>query len=355
MRTSIALIFTLALIATDAGAATVQEVVDPLPTISITGPIIKGDFDKFQKAASTFVAKNMVPLRVTLNSIGGDVDEAIKIGRLARKLLVQVSVHGNDIIDPSSESAEFIRKSLAKDPSREYLWRSYRMVSAIQPLGDDDIISCYSACVLIFFGGTDRSISDNQDDRQKRRNIPVMGLHRPYYDLKYFSSLSPEKASKEYKRLEILVEEYLKEMGATGALMERMLRKASNDVELVTSKDFESFYRPVEPFLEEFLLAKCGSDANQEVLGPKELNDYELIGKGQIQEFVRREMADPDLSRNATVFDSYVPDGFDADYAALLQNKVSQHKVKVASCRKNAVLEHQLDWAFGFARAQSTR
>ena len=221
------------------------------------------------------------------------------------------------------------------------------MVSSTKSLAEDDVIRCYSACVLIFFGGTNRTIVDNYDDRQSRRIIPVMGIHRPYYDLKYFSTLSPKEASKEYKRLEILVEEYLKEMGATGALMERMLRKPSNDVELVTSKDFKSFYRPVEPFLDEFLLAKCGSDADKEVLGPKELNDYERLSKDRIQEFVRRQKADPDLSRNATVFENYVPDGFDADYAARLQKKVIQHHQQVESCRTKAVLTHQIEWAAG--------
>ena len=106
----------------------------------LSGDIVKGDYER----VATFLDAHR-PKMFALNSNGGDVDEALKIGRLFRKFLVLTLV-----------------------PTKS----SY--------CGGEDC-TCASACALIWFGGVNRG--------------GTVGLHRPRPTDPMFGKLSPVDAT----------------------------------------------------------------------------------------------------------------------------------------------------------------
>ena len=66
--------------------------------IRIEGTIEKGDLQKFKSVTKSFVLtsrSNLNDLPIRINSTGGNIDEAIEIGRVARELLASIVVNGN--------------------------------------------------------------------------------------------------------------------------------------------------------------------------------------------------------------------------------------------------------------------
>lgn len=121
-----------------------------------------------------------------LDSRGGDVIAAIRIGRLLRKHAAWVWV------DKGAE--------------------------------------CASACVFILAGGVDRNIATG---------ARVL-LHRPYFDPRFFAELSVTDAQNLYRKLTDMSKEYLKDMGMPDALFERMLRVPSQKADLLSTRELES-------------------------------------------------------------------------------------------------------------------
>lgn len=155
------------------------------PYISVVGEIVPGDFDRVQLAATTL--SNMgAPSVVRFDSPGGSIEEALKIADLVRDL-----------------------------------WGTTWILGRSAGVGDPDgsFVMCDSACALIFVAGIERryTMSNlrhfNADDPYispsefifdegslaglpeailggsgpfkpllKTERIPVLGLHRPYFE-----------------------------------------------------------------------------------------------------------------------------------------------------------------------------
>ena len=101
--------------------------------IFITGPIEKGDYDKLKTVTRHYVT-NFVKdfdddLKFILNSPGGDVEEAIKIGLLFRKSLAQVYVWGNRLYRESDKDAQWIMKHRTKGWAEKYATQNYVIYS----------------------------------------------------------------------------------------------------------------------------------------------------------------------------------------------------------------------------------
>lgn len=164
--------------------------------LAIEGRIGKGDY----KRLTAFIKqKRRFPENVTIQSPGGDVEEAMAIGRLFRKALLDVSPSGQ----------------------------------------------CNSACALIVFGGAGMSLSDER-----------IGLHRPIYDPKYFAKLSFHEAEDKSRQLDHLVRAYLKEMDVPTAIADKMMAISSSDVFFITTKDY-SDQAGSPAAVSEWLSARC--------------------------------------------------------------------------------------------------
>lgn len=167
--------------------------------IQIWGKIEIGDY---QKMVSIIRDKKKIPRYLALvQSPGGDMEEAIKIGEFVRKGLVRVTVLGK----------------------------------------------CYSACSLILIAGIDRTVHGE------------VGLHRPYFEREYFSKLPLDDASRKYKALEKKLEDYLKYMGSPSIVTEQMKSVQSTEIKIYEDEEFIKMLGRRPSSIEEWLIARCGS------------------------------------------------------------------------------------------------
>jgi hypothetical protein len=180
----------------------------------LRGEISKGDYEKVTAFLSThhpFVSF------FNLISPGGDVDEALKIGRLFRQYLISTSAP-TTILSPDN-------------------------VPALSDLCRGQDCICASACALIWMGGAYRWGS--------------VGLHRPRIVDATYRGLTPAKASTTYNRVLREVGAYLEEMEVPRSIVEKMVATSSGDIIWVDSND-EGLDRP--PSLAEWVDASCGQD-----------------------------------------------------------------------------------------------
>lgn len=212
-------------------------------------------------------------------------------------------------------------------------------------LSEENIVRNYSAGILIFYGAVKRAHSDNSDQRLgfgKKRTIPVMGLHRPYYEKEYFSKLSPSQASEAYKKLENMVRNYLADMGAPQLIIDRMFNRASNEIELLTADEFRGLYKSEESFLAEWLIARCGATTSYEnALTGSELEEFPKINREQIA----ARIADKTPYGEREILKIYPSKDFSQSYIENLYRKIRTYNTNVHLCGRKAVSAHQREWA----------
>ncbi len=148
--------------------------------IYVVGEIVPDDFEKFETALtdSRNIYPRTTPTNVIISSPGGDIETAMKIGRLARSEPVAIYM---------SNGAE-----------------------------------CSSACVLIFSAGVQRWAAGA---------APKIGLHRPTFaDAGNFSKLSMPEAQIRYNEVVARMRKYLLEMGIGARVIEDMLATGSEHI-----------------------------------------------------------------------------------------------------------------------------
>ncbi len=209
----------------------------------IRGEIVEGDYDKF----ITFYSQSHPHLgTMHLQSPGGDVIEAIKIGRLFRKYFItawapfHVSLYSGES-DFSLSSAETSCK------------------------GEGCV--CASSCALIWFGAPKR--------------IGAVGLHRPVIASSRFKDLPPGEAEQAYKPALALMTQYLEEMEVPKALIEAMVATSSSNIHWVTGMEY---FR--SPSFAEWEDANCGS---QDVANNEYYESFNLKMKKQNAELTHQE------------------------------------------------------------------
>ena len=204
--------------------------------MTIIGVIERGDADKLAEALSSPPSENGI-FSAHLASSGGDVLEAMKMGRMLRESFI-----------PTRHSAMAMNGRCAGIFDLE------------EPeLLDADSCGCHSSCFVIWAGGPMRTASPAFVDG----GIDTIGIHRPKYDADYFSGLSASEAEVEYDRITDLVMLYLSEMGIPDELVEKMLSISSEDIYLLDRSEIKALEAP--PAIEEWFISKCGeiSDGDQ--------------------------------------------------------------------------------------------
>jgi hypothetical protein len=188
----------------------------------LNGQILKGDYDKvatFIRAHHPFVGA------FSLASPGGDVDEALKIGRLFRKYL---------IITAAPDSLRIADGNVTNDDVPH-------LSEGLRDLCRGSDCTCASACALIWMGGVVRS--------------GMVGLHRPRTTDPMFRGLPPADASTAYRRVLEKIAAYLNEMEVPKSIVETMVATSSGDIRWVTAIDVDD-----PPSIAEWAEASCGSD-----------------------------------------------------------------------------------------------
>jgi len=179
--------------------------VEPHPYLLMRGAIVPGDYDRLIMYAK-HNGLDLATFRVILSSPGGDVTDALRIGKFLKSIFAPVSV------GPQSGQ-------------------------------------CASACFIIFASAVERS------------SMPgLIGIHRPYLSPDRMRSLSPGQAEALETKAMLDAEEYLHQLRVPNNLVEIMFEHASNEIHWLTNDELQRQLGPRPPWYEEFLIARCGLD-----------------------------------------------------------------------------------------------
>ena len=218
-------------------------------SVAIVGKIESGDYDKLRKELENGSATS-----IHIASTGGNVAEAIKIGRLIRALNIKTVI-------PAKYSKE-VRDSLARIIAQLFPRRYYATKNA------KDNYMCASACFFIFVSGIEKSF-----DWSGLEDEPILGIHRPFMpdsDLKRFNA---NQAMASAKTLRTLVETYLKEMDVPAKYSDLMFSTPSSQMRWITTSEFRDDFEGFVPSLRDWMNAKCDSRTDIEKLAQQMLGN----------------------------------------------------------------------------------
>jgi hypothetical protein len=185
--------------------------------IYLVGEITSGDYDRF---VSVLKQRGVNVFRLEVRSGGGNVLEAIRIGRLLRQLMGVVGGPNAPGVPPHCSLEQ-------------------------NEIGKPAPCICASACTLIFFGGAFRQGSD-------------IYLHSIAFEKNMFGSLGATDASRLYKAAMTEIRSYLSEMEIDEKYYYMMSETASSQlVRVPLGQDLLDF----PPSIREWMQAKCGPAA----------------------------------------------------------------------------------------------
>ena len=208
--------------------------------VTVEGDIASGDTIKLLMELlelKSFLFAGVVPRSVYLMSKGGDVEEAMKMGMLIRRLRLRT-------IAPM--------KLPDSPPDCEVV------------LADRSNCICASACFLAYAGGVDRGGS-------------FLALHRPYIGKKAAKGLTDEEHEAAQKTAIAKILTYLNNMEVDRFFIDKMYGTSSQDSYIVTLRDvLEHRLGAVVPSIEEVLLSKCNDINSEEFRILQNTNDKRL-------------------------------------------------------------------------------
>jgi hypothetical protein len=194
---SLAFVFLLAATLTARAEIRIDEETTFSISIKITGTLTQHDADEFQDISAKFETKGLTFLTVYLDSKGGDVFAAMKIGRLIRKY------DGHAQILPYAK--------------------------------------CYSSCALIFIAGVIRTNA-----------LGELGLHRPYL---VSTPQSRETVEKQVPLMLSTIKSYINEMGITDNFYQQMVNTEPSKIVIYKNDDFTKLFPEYDSVFDETVVA----------------------------------------------------------------------------------------------------
>jgi hypothetical protein len=235
--------------------------------VQFEGKIEKGDYEKLSTVAGDIASEmndnsdfsNLSPV-LHLFSPGGDLTEAMKIGRFVRKLHWMTTVP-NKSLTPAMQKWEKEIKDGLKNPDQDYM--------------------CASACFLIFVAGIERSVGPS----------PILGIHRPYLSDSDLKSISSKDAMSTAVNTRLVVENYLREMSVPAKYADLMFSVRKDDIQWLNPADINSDLSGFIPELRDWVDARCDNRSDLEKMVARSLEaKLDRIG-GQLK------MLSPDEDR----------------------------------------------------------
>lgn len=175
--------------------------------VRLSGTIEPGDTQKIialiRESPSEFAQRNW-----QLDSNGGDILEAMKIGDLVKNLYVSINVTNPTDFSPKTR--------------------------------------CASACFFIYVSAVSRNAIDGS-----------IGVHRPYFPPEVFANLSPAEAERKYAQLSKGVRDFLVDKGVPNAIIEEMFGLASNEIRWLSARELDAI-GDSPAWFDQYLVSKCG-------------------------------------------------------------------------------------------------
>jgi hypothetical protein len=175
-----------------------------LGEVVLEGTIEAGDYAKVE----AFFEESLVR-SIYLASPGGNLIDAIKIGRLVRGLKLETIVPNDTRSD--------LREKLAARHKLNDVKANYM---------------CASACFFVFAAGVKRAVDFFGD--------PIFGIHGPYLSDSDLRAMSDNQAIASANQLREVVEKYLKEMSVPAKYADLMFSVPKDKVWWITGADFEA-------------------------------------------------------------------------------------------------------------------
>ena len=224
-------------------------------TIVLEGKIEAGDYEKLkslyaERGHHEFDLGLSYANELSLASPGGDLAEAMKIGRLVRALKLHTIV-------PSQRPGPHLIVGTANahkltNPKANY--------------------TCASACFFIFAAGVNRT-TDLLDD-------PILGIQRPYLSDSDLRLLSGDQAIISANQVRTTVDNYLKEMSVTAKYADLMFSVPKDKVRWIANAEFHADLEGTIPELRDWLAARCDKRTDVEkAIRKKMMADPRPIGQ----------------------------------------------------------------------------
>lgn len=212
--------------------------------VVLEGEIKTGDYDKLRN----LIDPNS-PVKVGVGGVGGDlygdtyreiylaspggnVAEAMKIGRLLRALRWETIVPAA-FTNPNIKPEKIFEDNQLKNPKSNYM--------------------CASACFFIFVAGLYR----DEDVYLLAENRVILGIHRPYLTDSDLRSMTGSQAITSGNQIRFVVDNYLKEMGVSTKYADLMFSIPKDEIQWVDSGNFAADFKGTVPELKDWFDARC--------------------------------------------------------------------------------------------------
>jgi len=259
--------------------------------VVIEGNIETGDYDKLL----SFIKDNDIRNSIFLASPGGNVAEAIKIGRLVRMLRMATEIPG--------QFSREMRDAMSPDDLNKRLLKS---ANDHNIRNREDNYVCASACFFVFVAGVYRDKEPSVYDE------PSLGIHRPFLTDSDLTSLSASEAMASAKQLRAFIESYFKEMDVPSKYADLMFSVPREQVRWIDDTNFEFDLEGFIPELKDWIDARCDKRTAVEKVVSEELKDkprthlsatekkvMELLDEEEFERLVCEDKAREELSREA--------------------------------------------------------
>ena len=211
--------------------------------ILISGEITPGDYLQFQKSIAN---GKYIPSKVILRSPGGDVNEALQIGRLVRELYIETEApfHADN------------RAGCLEHPDLKPQMR--RPTECV----------CASACFFIYVAGVPR-------------NDAYVGIHRFYLNPEVNTNLSLQESIIWTRAIREPVVRYLQEMGVPSKYVDIMFATSSREIYGPTKKEITADLLGYPPEIMEWFMARCNTTSERQFAKKGLLDKIIEIGGGR--------------------------------------------------------------------------
>jgi hypothetical protein len=212
----------------------------------LEGKIVRGDYDKLREFLGIKSNFDKISGGVFLASPGGDVIEAIKIGRLIRTLRLSTDAPSGPPTGNAKFGESLIKANHLVNPRTNYL--------------------CASACFFVYVSGIYRNLNW----------VGRLGVHRPIQLEGIARPLSGDEALKANWLVRETVKNYLKDMNVPDKYIDFVFSVPPTEVRWITQNEFDSDLRGFIPELKDWVGAKCdphtsGEEINFDVLKTKSM------------------------------------------------------------------------------------
>ncbi len=194
----------------------------------IEGEIKEGDYEKIKLFVLGGSSDDFhLVSKVFLASPGGNVEEAIKIGRLLRTLKI----------------ATIIPSKMQND-LRVLVVKGHGLINENNYL-------CTSACFLVFVAGIQR------DDEISGLHEPLLGIHRPYFYEGDLRHMNGDNVMASAGRIKAIYESYLRDMGVPQKYIDAMIATPKGNIRWITKDEFQADFKGFIPELFDWVAVRC--------------------------------------------------------------------------------------------------